>query len=85
MVKPFRELVAKELHSSVEKHGHLQSLHEAFAVILEEVDELWEHVRKKTKQRDPEEILEELVQIAAMAQKTAEDIVVPMMMKNDNV
>jgi hypothetical protein len=47
-------------------------------VILEELDEFWEEVRKKRSQRDPLRMLGELVQIAAMAQRCAEDVVEPM-------
>ena len=72
---PFAELVAAELIEARQKHGPMNSLHESWAVIYEEVDELWEHVRKKAKNRDKEEILKELVQIAAMCQKSAEDLI----------
>lgn len=47
------------------------SLHEAYAIILEEVDELWEITRLKKRNRKPEDIRKELVQIAAMAVKAA--------------
>jgi hypothetical protein len=38
------------------------------------VDELWEEVRKRPRDRDRSHVLSELVQIAAMAQRTAEDL-----------
>ena len=56
------------------------SAHEGFSVLMEEVDELWELVRGRTKRtdgsggRDPKAMLEELVQIGAMAQRMAEDV-----------
>jgi hypothetical protein len=74
MNTPFQELVEAELATARKGHAPLNSLHEGYAVILEEVDELWEEVRKKRSQRDPRAILTELVQIAAMAQRTAEDV-----------
>jgi hypothetical protein len=46
--------------------------HEAYAVILEELDEFWDEVRKK--EHCPEKMLRELIQIAAMAQRAAEDL-----------
>lgn len=55
-------------------HPPLASLHEAYSVILEELDELWEHVRKRRQDRVPAETLKELVQIAAMCQRAAEDL-----------
>lgn len=45
------------------------SLHEAYAVVFEEVDELWQHCLRKRPERDPEKIRKELIQIAAMAIK----------------
>lgn len=49
------------------------SLHEGYAVLLEEVDEFWDHVKLKASERDPKKVLEELVQVAAMAMRCAED------------
>lgn len=61
---------AEELRAN-EAHPLFSSLHEGYAVVLEEVDELWELVRMKASKRDPLDVLEELVQIAAMAGKAA--------------
>lgn len=41
--------------------------HEAYAVILEEVDELWEEVKKKKADRDQQKLYQEAIQIAATA------------------
>ena len=49
-------------------HGPMHSAHEGYAVILEELDELWEEVKKKP--RSPENLAamrSEVVQVAAMA------------------
>lgn len=67
-------MVRRELRKARDGHARLNSLHEAYAVILEEVDELWELVRRKRQDRTPEAVLEELVQIGAMAQRAAEDL-----------
>ena len=48
--------------------------HHGYAILLEEVDELWAEVKKKPYQRDREEMLEECLQIAAMAGRIAEDL-----------
>lgn len=80
-VKTFSEHVAKELASAREKHGPMLSIHEGYAVILEELDEVWDEVKKKTKERDLENLLKELIQVAAMAQKMAEDVVIPKLKK----
>lgn len=49
------------------------NLHEGYAVLLEEVDEFWELVRSQ--KPDPSTVLHELVQIAAMAMRTAEEVI----------
>ena len=77
--KSFPHAVAIELQSARAKHGPMNSIHEGYAVILEELDEVWDEVKKKTKERDLENLLKELIQVAAMAQKMAEDVVVPRM------
>jgi uncharacterized membrane protein YgaE (UPF0421/DUF939 family) len=53
------------------KHGEkFASLHEAYGVLLEELDEVWDITRQKRRERDPMEIRKEMVQIAAMAIKS---------------
>jgi NTP pyrophosphatase (non-canonical NTP hydrolase) len=71
----FSELVQRELNMARKKHPKPQcSIHESYAVLLEEVDEFWEEVKKKDKKRDYKKILSELTQISAMAQRAAEDV-----------
>jgi NTP pyrophosphatase (non-canonical NTP hydrolase) len=63
-----------ELARARAKHPRKQaSFHEGYAVLLEEVDEFWDWVKKRSSQRNSKKMLEELVQIAAMANRTAED------------
>ncbi len=45
----------------------LHSPHHGYALLLEEMDELWEEIRKKNKFRDLEAMREEAMQIAALA------------------
>lgn len=52
----------------------INSLHEGYAIIKEELDEFWQEVMKKRKERSAEKLHSELVQIAAMCQRTAEDL-----------
>jgi hypothetical protein len=70
----FAQLVARELLLARERHDPINSAHEGYAVILEEVDELWDECRRKRAARSRQSMLDELVQIAAMAQRTAEDL-----------
>lgn len=68
----FPNLQRQELRRAQSKHPPLKSAHEGYAVILEELDEVWAHV--KTKQPDYRAMRRELIQVAAMAQRMAEEI-----------
>ena len=70
----FTALLADELARARQGHPGINSHHEGYAVILEEVEEYWQEVKKKSSQRNPSYMLDELVQIAAMCQRTAEDL-----------
>jgi hypothetical protein len=70
----FQENVATELLNARAKYRPMASAHEGWAVLREEVDELWDEVKKKPAKRDAVTMYVELVQIAAMAQRMAEDI-----------
>jgi glutamyl-tRNA reductase len=66
--------IHEELASAQEMHEPMNSLHEAYAVILEEVEEFWEQVRMKSGCRDLQQVKRELIQIAAMACRTILDM-----------
>jgi len=76
MIK-FTKLVEDELLRARKNHGPQTSYHEGYAILLEEVDELWDEVRKKGSNRNHNDTLMELVQIATCAQKMAEDVIIP--------
>lgn len=59
-----------ELESANAQHSPYSSYHEAYAVILEEVDEFWEIVKQKRKDRNDKKAYAELVQIAVTAWRT---------------
>lgn len=71
----FTELVRDELAAARENFRDMASAHEGYAVLAEEVDEMWDQVKVNQKRRDPGAMLSELVQVAAMAQRMAEDII----------
>lgn len=50
------------------------SAHEGFAVLKEEMDELWEHVKTNQKKRDLFAMRMEAVQVAAMACRFALEV-----------
>jgi hypothetical protein len=70
----FPELVAVELASARRKHAPMASAHEAYAVILEELEEFKAEVFKRRAMRSWDDMLTELVQTAAMCQRAAEDL-----------
>ena len=70
----FADAQRYELANARRKFPALHSAHEGYAVILEELDEFWEQVRTRDAGRDPRKMLAELVQTAAMCQRTAEDL-----------
>lgn len=70
----FLVAVAAEATRATTKHPPLNSHHEAYAVILEELDEYKAEVWKQTKHRDREAMRTELVQLAAMCVRAAVDL-----------
>lgn len=58
--------VAAEIMSARAKWPAFHSAHEGYAVALEEVDELWEHVKRKQGERDLDAMRKEAIQCAAM-------------------
>jgi hypothetical protein len=61
---------ADELRAAMAKFGPFAGPHEGYAVILEEVDELWHEVKHGTRER----MRAEAVQVAAMALRFLVDI-----------
>ena len=63
--------IADELERADTEHGpNFASMHEAHSVLLEELEEFWEEVRKKRSERDEARMRYELTQLGAMAVKT---------------
>lgn len=56
-------LVRNELITASEKFGPFSSAHEGYAVIKEELDELWDKIKNN---ESPEELAKEAKQVAAM-------------------
>lgn len=54
------------------KNGPHHSAHEAFAVLSEEVDELWDEVRRHN--HDHDAMAHEALQVAAMAVRFLQDV-----------
>jgi NTP pyrophosphatase (non-canonical NTP hydrolase) len=70
----FADAVKRELQAARKGNPPMHSLHEGYAVIMEEVEEFWAEVMRKPAERNKKRLAEELMQVAAMCQRTAEDL-----------
>ena len=67
-------MVDRELTTASENWPPFNSAHEGWGVLMEEVDELWDHIKMKQKNRDLEAMQKEAVQVAAMAIRFAIEV-----------
>jgi hypothetical protein len=65
--------VSIEVKRAMSKHSPMHSLHEAYAVILEELDEFKSEVWKKQTERSTDDVYTELVHIGAMVARCVAD------------
>ncbi len=70
----FLEDAVDEVYEAENVYPSMNSLHEAYAVIKEEVEEWWDEVKKKPAARDRKLLRKELVQVVAMCVRTARDL-----------
>ena len=66
--------VDEEVQTAIEKFPSMNSAHEGFSILAEEVDELWEHVRGKQGLRNVAAMRKEAMQVAAMAIRFMVDV-----------
>ena len=64
----------EEINRGIEKFGNYNSYHEAYAVIKEEFDELWDELKVNADNRDLTKVYEEAIQVAATSYRLAEEI-----------
>lgn len=67
--------VAWQIGAELDRAGKwppFHSAHEGYAILLEEVEELWAHVKTNQNKRDLDAMRQEAVQVAAMAVKFIE-------------
>ena len=67
-------LIIDEFCSATAKNDKFHSAHEGYGVLLEELDELWDEVKKKDCNRDIELMRKEAVQVGAMALRFIVDL-----------
>lgn len=72
--REFARLVMLEATRAVALHGQFRSAHEAYGVLAEEFREFEIEVFKKRAARNPEDVIHELIQIAAVCQKAAQSL-----------
>lgn len=63
-----------EAHRAATAFAAYNSAHEGYAVIAEELDELWDLVKTKQHNRDLDDMRKEAIQIAAAAIRFAADV-----------
>jgi uncharacterized protein YjaG (DUF416 family) len=82
-LKLVASLAIAELKRATALHGSFNSAHEGYAIILEELDELWDLVKVNPakipfndREAHKKKILEEAIQVAAMGMRFALDVCV---------
>jgi len=66
--------VYQEFMRARQIHKQFNSAHEGYAVILEELEELWLEVKKRKADQSPERVRKEAIQVAAMAVRFIYDL-----------
>lgn len=69
-----KQVVNDEVLHACVRYPKFNSAHEGYAVLLEEVDELWDEVKKSPRKREPKAMREEAIQVAAMAMRFLVDV-----------
>ncbi|TCL74202.1 hypothetical protein EDC14_1004140 [Hydrogenispora ethanolica] len=67
--------VASEYLNAISKNPPFHSAHEGYAVLREELDELWDEVKKNERTRDYDKMLEEATQVTAMGLRFMIDVI----------
>jgi hypothetical protein len=68
------DAVVREVNRAMDLWPPMQSAHEGYAVILEELDELKEHVWTNQNKRDNAAMRKEAIQLCAMAFRFVVDV-----------
>ncbi len=68
------EEIEAEAIVGYDKWGAFNSAHEGWAVLREEVDEMWDHVKIGQRRRDLQAMRTEAIQVAAMALRFALEV-----------
>lgn len=66
--------ISSELERARFTYSDFHSSHEGYATILEELDEMWEEIKKKPHKRSKQKMRKEAIQVAAMSVRFICDI-----------
>ena len=72
--KEIMNLINTELYLASRDNASFHSTHEGYAVLKEEVDELWDEIKLSKETRANRMMMNEAVQVAAMAIKFIENL-----------
>jgi len=72
MTQKALDAIVEEFYKATAAHGPMASAHEGYAVILEELDELWNEI--KTKVINQYDMQKEATQVAAMGMRFLVDV-----------
>ena len=73
-LEEIERLIRIEFLRATKQYGPMKSLHDGYAILLEEVDELWDAIKLKPEHFSKlPAIREEAVQVAAMAMRSLYD------------
>lgn len=73
-IEELNHLINQEYYKASTKYQRFHSTHEGYAVIKEEVDELWDLVKANKGINGNEQFKKECIQIAAMAIRFIKDL-----------
>ncbi len=66
--------IIQEYGRAAKQHGTFPTMHHGYAAILEELDELWDEIKKKADVRSEDELVKEARQVGAMALRFMADL-----------
>jgi glutamyl-tRNA reductase len=66
--------VEEELDKATDTWPNMASAHEGYAIIKEELDELWEEIKLNPSKRNVDRLRSEATQVAAMAIRFLKDL-----------
>ena len=65
------EEISEEIESARKKYGKIANMHEAYSIILEELDEFWDSIKGK---EDMQKTRKELIQVVSACFMALEDV-----------